>query len=67
MLETNVHTERHINVKNLEGIRLKRLRSRVSYGAKYERKSQYANLLAYRQSAFPVVMMYGKAPEVIKR
>ena len=45
-----MHTERHINVKNFEGIRLKRLHS--GDGAKHERKSQYANLSAYPRSAF---------------
>ena len=39
-----MHTERHINVKNFEGIRLKRLRS----GVTARNKSEKANMLIYR-------------------
>ena len=47
-----MHTERHINVKNFEGIRLKRLHS----GVTARNTSEKANMLIYRltlQSAFP--------------
>ena len=39
-----MHTERHINVKNFEGIRLKRLRS----GVTARNTSEKANMLIYR-------------------
>ena len=39
-----MHTERHINVKNFEGIRLKRLRS----GGTARNMSEKANMLIYR-------------------
>ena len=39
-----MHTERHINVKNFEGIRLKRLRS----GVTARNMSEKANMLIYR-------------------